>query len=966
MPSPQLSSSSASDSEISTWSGSSIGDSSTTWSSSGSSPTKSSNDSELIAENASKTALGNIRYEVEKSPDLLIVEVQVVSTGSTANVDEEAGAVRSSRLRRLALREFSNSGIAQYTKTAIHRFAKQANLKKSQQVALHLHSLKDEVSNLDGTKMFSTPDTVVEGNIFNALVMSVKNGREAQDIVKNLFNETKRTLSVKKTFNKKENKPDESLTCLMTHAKLITRIRSPEAYSKYIRMLSFHMLHASENAYVAGDSIITLPNISDERRKGRFEVGVRAKIDFSGQFVLTLYFDLIYVFAEERNARTLIDSQFLTNPSSVKEFLRGLYVRYDSKQGSAQSTDEKNYTYIRDVKSSTEIGSLPIGEEEKLVTIRQYYRNNDIKIIDDGGPILFADVGRNKPFWVALDLIWIQPNQAVPRSGHLTPALQRFRESFDAKPIISQHGDVLLNDLKPLDFTMKRPPTAQGDERIVLYTPISSVQEVPAQSKVVPKKEYNAQTSSKKSTIGVIYVGQDCETPGTHESMKRIQSALKNQNIVPSTDVKIVPAASVQEIMRQQKHDNSILMEPLETCDVLIGIISQEDVHDNKYKKIAAEIHRLGERKIGAITVCTKRDTVWDFFWPSTRDVFPTSILRKIKFMRGENILSNFPVQNINKDAFSQGLIVIGAYITHSASPATENSPSVSALVVSRYNECPTHFTGSSRVELPKYMVEETRGWSVEDSEGPDSAKSPEITELRSRLKGHFAAWKAQNCTEQRALLPRVVFYRSVNPHEDSTETSSRSNREVHDIISAYQDAFVTNENIQLTYVTASKNMHLEDASIFTLGHADNDTEFQTVDPRAKFQYRVHEVNRSSESSIKDIRELTIKLNNSAQLDGLPSLALPLHYASQLSRHVVNYYDFISRRDSNNVPSIARETASGQPYAPKEKSEPVGDTMRNFVESTLQKDHEGNKIRADGKEATHPWKSKLDDTMFYI
>lgn len=140
----------------------------------------------------------------------------------------------------------------------------------------------------------------------------------------------------------------------------------------------------------------------------------------------------------------------------------------------------------------------------------------------------------------------------------------------------------------------------------------------------------------------------------------------------------------------------------------------------------------------------------------------------------------------------------------------------------------------------------------------------------------------------------------------------------------------------------------------------------------AKYQYIVH-VNdanyvpgRSSKLNLGRLRTLTQLLNKSSQVGGYTSLALPIHYAQKLARHVLSYYDWLSQKDNSNNPYFARRT----PYNAR-----VGNlhhaVMDGYLVTCTQRSdrkYSWDKVRTDYRNGWRhrPWNKKLDDKMFFL
>ncbi|PVI06494.1 hypothetical protein DM02DRAFT_724181 [Periconia macrospinosa] len=884
--------------------------------------------SEFITESViwnSKTALGKISYPNLNLPTLLIVEIKVATK-------EKKDTVKSSRLRRLALQEYIEKALG----------------KDSKGIALYLHASSQEISKLNGNGE-GVQDMKSKSGPFNILVIPILgkgNEEEAQSIMSKLLRAQDEPLSAKEKYNQKDNKSEESFTCTVGNSCPV--YNGGTDYLKYMNVLFRYAVRLSDPVYVEEDSIVIETVKSDLPYP--YSVGVRAKIESSQTSLLALAFDLAVVIDSEINVLELVKSQHVLNGASgldkkVRDFLRGLYVK---KIG--QGTGE-GPTRIRDVKSSTEMGPIQFTGEKQPITMRQYLRKHEKDFNEDTQQLLLADVGTNKPFWIALEFLNIVANQTVRGSGHLTPKLQHLRQAIQSKTKLKNwlfpYGTRFLKPLSDLGLLDADSINEHNNLEITQYVPVVVNKNIPVQ-----KKEYMTEERPEQSSVGIIYFGKDHKVSATHDAIAGVRAALEEQDILPSKVIKTELFPSIKDILWSPDPD---WMKEFKDCNVLIGVIDSPTDSD-KLQGIESELHRFGERGIGALTVCVKKRTLGKFFTkPNSNAKFPSTILRKIKFMKGHRIFKDIPIERYLAGAdYPDPLIIVGAHIMHSTGEeSTVKYPSVSALVTNTNSQCPIHFLASSSLE-------------------PDSLPIT-ISHLRERLEEQFKAWGNHNPAVTGS--PRVVFYRLSN-HSDK-ENDAVYEHEHEEINKAYCNVFKGAQSAPLTYIQVSKTvpgaLEVNSKSIFTLVNGNHANAYATCDPSGKFQYDVKQDTELQGPSlgIEKLRNLTINLNNSMQLGGCPTIALPIHYAQLLNRRVLSYCDSISGKDCTVVPPAANRIklpATGE----------TPDRTRMYVEKFWKFDHKWDYIRLDTEEkrknpepyqlemALHPWKPALDNTMFYI
>ncbi|KAF1970895.1 hypothetical protein BU23DRAFT_648718 [Bimuria novae-zelandiae CBS 107.79] len=361
---------------------------------------------------------------------------------------------------------------------------------------------------------------------------------------------------------------------------------------------------------------------------------------------------------------------------------------------------------------------------------------------------------------------------------------------------------------------------------------------------------------------------------------------------VSHENIKANPVRSSSEHFRLQ--DNKVCLEDKEsdlrqlidsTADVLIGIIDGHGMSREKYDETAAELKRVGDRKHGAVT---------------------------IKFIRGQMNFEQGELKTHIDTKYPGGLIIIGAHMSQPAPGATEYCPAVAALVASKPND-PYCYRATARVQPASVIFKQTYDGALPIDVSRTSRLvqiyQPKILKLKETMEHISRTWdESSKANGSNFKEPRVVFYRD-SCHEMGTKAYDK---EAEEISNAYKSVFKQAKDVPLSYITVGKNSrrHIPapqesatkgdvcDARFFFTTSEYKEEDIKHIDGNnrreedgAKYQYVVHANGNASQMAPADLQLVTGQLNVSSQICDYTSLALPVHYAQNLARRVLSYYD---------------------------------------------------------------------------
>jgi hypothetical protein len=463
-------------------------------------------------------------------------------------------------------------------------------------------------------------------------------------------------------------------------------------------------------------------------------------------------------------------------------------------------------------------------------------------------------------------------------------------------------------------------------------------------------------------------------------------TVVPHDTIVPfKSGIGHVVIDSVRELIRQQTSINTPLWRVTQDADVLFGIVDMDGFTAEEYKQIGAEMQRFGNRKVGAVTVCVKKNSVQE---PLATGDFGHNgnILRKIKCMLAKERNFDIQVQPFKNADYAGDLgdhpMVVGAHLACPGPNSTEFCPSVAAVVGSVAGN-PVFYPGSARVQ-PHITT-------ISDVDGPERkvVLESQILYLQNMMKERFEAWRSKNGTQHPTSV--IVYRDGMGAGEPNKEICGR---EIDDIKKAFYEVFPKNHSVvlKLAYIICGKNTMItkrpsQDLQNFEKKDTKPTFTFTTSkeEPRqiARYQYRVicNDIRLTPEefadmvsflslhfSQSQLTRQQTAKLNLTSQLAHQVSLALPVHYAQKLSRRMFDYFRWLARRDLSDVPPYARLTEAKSYKSAGGNGKKMAKHVHEYIIKDTTKEGEKPTLGIDPnwENRTVPWRSKLDDTMFYL
>ncbi|KAL5431182.1 hypothetical protein PMIN07_009949 [Paraphaeosphaeria minitans] len=742
-------------------------------------------------------------------------------------------------------------------------------------------------------------------------------------------------------------------------------------------------------------------------------------------------------------------------------FLRGKYEKTAAEQGwkvdpsdpasEAAELFTRVYT-IRDVKANSDVGAV-VRKESASQTVRpRFYNVKDyLKILTAPFGASFshlplADIGRTKPFWVPLEFLICCGDQVLPNMKHVTGELQALRTELKPLEVAEKASKFVKERLRPSLGGANR--YFDWDDEIKssnIELPFPSRFDAPYEPlKAVPRQLNETRArgvvkSTPSPSLSVLCITSKFKNHGGRQFAVDVKRALgyefekgEDQKILDLSadrctfalvesgpellrlqDIGMQGSRSIggtsNEEQKREEAENEAKVERLAKninmkADVLLAVIDDDKMSRVKYHEIVAEVRRLGDRNMGAVTVClSKRELDTQQQLHGGQQTLPRTLLHKIKFMLGEKNFETATRDEYVSEKFEDGLIIIGAHISHPESHSTEYCPAVASLVVSRGDDL-SFYRSAARTQPSIHRVVET--YTEHNKKFPETAQdaakpekilkihAPHISKLKETLTPLLRKWRETHMRHQglkklSTKLPRVVFYRD-SYHEVDDVTHEN---EAEQIRRAYKEAFERptqpDAHVPLTYITATKNPkhhsqpHHGEASrdevstptftfttsTFEQSGIQDDHLFERADDAAKYQYQVRfngagARTKDHRPTLATLRDLTARLNANAQSLETTSLALPVHYARKLARRVLSYYDYVSLKDVSNLPQLALRTQYGSV---------TGDEQQRFVNGLLQSAlprgrNRGERLVREGKAECEvsPWSEGLDDKMFFL
>jgi hypothetical protein len=238
----------------------------------------------------------------------------------------------------------------------------------------------------------------------------------------------------------------------------------------------------------------------------------------------------------------------------------------------------------------------------------------------------------------------------------------------------------------------------------------------------------------------------------------------------------------------------------------LLAIIDTDGRTKSQIRDLYAEIHKFGERKIGAVTHCISQQTLQSQFDDHTRlkNYFPLGTLWKISAMHGGQ---NFKSPTSGERS-SDRLMVVGAHVSRPGPDAARYCPSIASVVTSNGDGF-LQFSGSVRLQPTCSPI-------VPNSNRTKYHVDHTIKELEDMMSGQIQAWKAFNPD----LAPEIVFFRDgldiVKNGDVDTVVQGIVESETKMILNAFTSKW-GHEALSLTYVLVNKRRK----SMVTYGRSD-------------------------------------------------------------------------------------------------------------------------------------------------
>jgi hypothetical protein len=390
--------------------------------------------------------------------------------------------------------------------------------------------------------------------------------------------------------------------------------------------------------------------------------------------------------------------------------------------------------------------------------------------------------------------------------------------------------------------------------------------------------------------------------------------------------------------------------------DVLLGIVDRKSRTNVEVHNIYSELYRIEDRKLGAVTVCTTRQSLEEMFI-SRKDnsaYFPTNVLRKMKFMLGgvnlkTDALSPADPGDGSEEDLSK-MIVVGAHVSHASPDAIKHFPSIAA-VVSSLDGRHTHYPGSARLQQKHRRKEEPSGSGL-------AYEDACIEELKEMMVERFKQWKKHKNFDTQGPPLRVVYYRDGLSMDKKQEqrTLNISKHEIGKITDAYREVFGAEKTCKVTYIAVNNNRQRRQPA--------ESREFLAASGAGSGRVMYTVLDKEADHRIEDIESLTKILNTSSQLAPKVACALPLHYARKLSHRVFDYLYFGITRDQNHIPSFCRllkgdVVENDEEITKRFRTYLVGDDEGPFPSDEGKPGGKGN-----GRQV--PWQERLNDKVFYL
>jgi hypothetical protein len=236
----------------------------------------------------------------------------------------------------------------------------------------------------------------------------------------------------------------------------------------------------------------------------------------------------------------------------------------------------------------------------------------------------------------------------------------------------------------------------------------------------------------------------------------------------------------------------------------LLGLVDTNGRTKADIETIYRDFYKLGNRRIGTITVVAKLNAIDELLASSStkKDYLPPGLLRKIYFMLGHtrNDIESLSLPTDNTKLTS--LMIVGAHVSHPGSGASKYCPSVAAVVASTDKDA-VKYPGSSRMQPTSKQVSK-KG----NGEANIWVPNPSIQKLKEMMIERFQAWKGKG--NGRIPPSGVVFYRDGLVYAEETSANNPKNiceAESHAITTAFNEVFPNKTVVPVTYVIVNKDV---------------------------------------------------------------------------------------------------------------------------------------------------------------
>ena len=228
----------------------------------------------------------------------------------------------------------------------------------------------------------------------------------------------------------------------------------------------------------------------------------------------------------------------------------------------------------------------------------------------------------------------------------------------------------------------------------------------------------------------------------------------------------------------------------------ILAIIDEKGRSKQEVRAVRAELHKFGNRKAGATIHCMTARTLKTLLDRNkhVENYFPIGTLRHLNGIQGG---LNFNVKPFIPPFQNEKTMIVGAHVSHPASNASKNCPSVAAVVGSFDAEF-TQYPGSARVQSTIRRVQDKQGHLK-------YYLDPQIQGLQEMMAERIAAWQ----TKHAGSPPHIIFYRDgmniMKGHSIDSEVQRIVTAEAKAILMAIE-AKAPGDQPSLSYILVNKH----------------------------------------------------------------------------------------------------------------------------------------------------------------